>query len=91
MKEPHGTGDPSNELLILGGEISAIIGIKTPVIAHHLNVHTNMCVIYMGVEGATDSPSTQSQRLNHYLSKGQHLWCNMIWDLEAVVCSHTVH
>ena len=43
------------ELPFLEAESPATTGIKAPVIAQHLNAHTHMSVIAVGVEELTDN------------------------------------
>lgn len=47
-----------------GVEIPVTIGIKAPVLEHHLSVNMNMSAIKADVEELTDDLTVQSLRLN---------------------------
>ena len=78
------------DLSFLEAESPATTGIEAPVITQHLNVHTRMSVITVGVGEPTDDWSIQNQSLNQVLSRGQKFKRHFVWDPAAAVRSRTV-
>ena len=79
------------DLPFLEAESLATTGIEAPVITQHLNAHSHMSAITVGVGELTDDQSIQSQSLNQELSRGQKFRRHFVWDLAAAVRSRTVH
>ena len=68
------------ELPFLEAESPATTGIEAPVIAQHLNAHTHMSAIAVGVVELTDDQTIQSRSLNQELSRGQKFRRHFVWD-----------
>ena len=78
------------DLPFLEAESPATTGIEAPVVAQHLNAHTHMSAIAVGVGELIDDRSIQSQSLNQELSRGQKFRRHFVWDPAAAVRSRTV-
>ena len=79
------------DLPFLEAESPATTGIEAPVIVQHLNAHTRISVITVGVGELTDDQNIQSKSLNQELSRGQNFRRHFVWDPAAAVRSRTVH